>query len=562
MKKYIFLGILLMHQYSAWSQSTDGTLKSEEIDIIKPYQPILADAVKLNFTPESFANTSVKPELTFVTIPKIPEIHITTPQLKPIAISKEITNTYHPILFTKLGIGNYNALYANVVYNSIVNPKTSYGIDFLHHSNNAFKNNFQAIQHNNFQIFVNHFSKKIIYRMGGNVDFNKLYVPFSTYYTNKQAPFNYLKIQPEIAFNTTNEAFKNGSNSTTITPYYFNMKNKSSLIQANEWGLLFKNNILYNLNKSSIIGALVDINYNQYKFSRDNNSVDSAKILNTTYYGDTMAKHSQQNFLLQIKPSYTILFNNWKLQMGFNTAFSNNVFYWMPQISVYKNIIPSYLSFYANWESNVVKNSYQKIANEVPYIGLVNLKNNPEQNIHIGISGNSNNKFYYSIKGGVILNKHQYFITNPDTISNTILGVQYYDEAATTAHVQTNLGFKLIQNLEINVVADYFNYLVTKQFYAYSKPNFTGSLNATYSLKNKIIIKAGLHGASDYKTLFGHKTLTRKGFVDPYINLEYVYSKNLRLFLNANNFIDNKYQQLYGYNNYRLQLLGGLIFNF
>jgi hypothetical protein len=108
--KYLFIWFAMMPLVSAAQDNT-----TDEIEVLKPYQPILADAVKISFSPTIPTTVAEKPTYEYTIPTMLLSISNPTPDLKPVAYSKKNTALLQEkIGYLKLGYGNYNTPYAKL----------------------------------------------------------------------------------------------------------------------------------------------------------------------------------------------------------------------------------------------------------------------------------------------------------------------------------------------------------------------------------------------------------------------------------------------------------------
>ena len=104
-----------------FASAQEDEIKSQEIDIIKPYQPILADAVKIPFVPQIEKNKAEKQPVSYDVPAKLMEIPYTAPNLKPAAMPKDYNKEELPSVYAKIGIGNYYSPYIDLIYTNTKN---------------------------------------------------------------------------------------------------------------------------------------------------------------------------------------------------------------------------------------------------------------------------------------------------------------------------------------------------------------------------------------------------------------------------------------------------------
>jgi outer membrane receptor protein involved in Fe transport len=140
--------------------------------------------------------------------------------------------------------------------------------------------------------------------------------------------------------------------------------------------------------------------------------------------------------------------------------------------------------------------------------------------------------------------------------------VVYFDVNVLNIHAEA--GYEHNSKLNIGVKADYQKFNNDNDDIFWYKPTMKITLTGGYNIGDKILLKtdwfynSSVYAKSDDSS--GYTTL--KGWFDLNLGGEYIYRKNLSLFVKLNNLASVRYNQWYNYPSYRLNLMGGLSYSF
>jgi outer membrane cobalamin receptor len=95
-------------------------------------------------------------------------------------------------------------------------------------------------------------------------------------------------------------------------------------------------------------------------------------------------------------------------------------------------------------------------------------------------------------------------------------------------------------------------------------PTETYSVSAAYNLYNKFIFTLGVDGQGKRyaRQIGGNNNLVMKGFADLNLRVDYRLKGVVRFWVQGSNLINQRYQVWYGYNSYRLNIMGGISASF
>ena len=165
---------------------------------------------------------------------------------------------------------------------------------------------------------------------------------------------------------------------------------------------------------------------------------------------------------------------------------------------------------------------------------------------------------------------NQYFYVNDTTTELRNKFMVVYDDIMQT-HFLGEISYKTSDKFKIGLKGNFFVYDMSKEIEAWHLPTYTISLDARYSLDNKIIATANIYAMSKRKACLyeigddGQTMPIAKdldGAIDVNLGLEYRFTKRFSTFLDLNNITGARYYQWNQYANQRFNFMLGLTYAF
>jgi hypothetical protein len=379
--------------------------------------------------------------------------------------------------------------------------------------------------------------------LGGKIQFN----------SNKK---DSLKLNYALSFQLNN--YKDQANAYTTSKWFGNENNLSTI-----------NTFTYNFGREQFA---MELNYLRNQFSYG----EADKKLNTID-----SAYSITNNIITIKPSITTFaFNNrLKAQIGVDLSASNdsttNYFvYPMAEIkyALYDNLFIPYVGV----KGGLKRNTFQSLSTENPFMGSnpTLLNESTPYSVYLGMRGilTKNIEFNGSANYSEIRNRALFIRdTNAVHANNNQFSVVY--DTIQQLKIEAALSYHLVDKVNIDFIARFFNYQTKNQAYAWNLPIYQFTLRGNYALKDKFVFGVDFHGEGGRKTrVFDvlesggekNKQLYKElGFIlDANVSVEYRYTKRLSAFVWFNNIAAQQYFRWYKYPVQAFQLMGGLTFKF
>ena len=532
------------------AQNDKGTVKGENFDVVKAYEPVLADALKVDISPElpSYEDLAKnKPVFNDYYVPsRLLSLTYEPPALKPLPYGEGKGKTKDKItddlqhLWLRAGFGNLTTPLVDLSISSGKSDKFTLGANAFYNSSRG-KIDYQDFSRLGGLAYGKLFVGKNVLGLNASFTQHKL-----NYYGYNHADTTLIIIPDSIKqrYNTIGAGISIGSaleNDAEIT-YQLSLdyKNFGNIAKATENNI----NIYGNIDKA--LGENFEIGANSYFYYTNFKKNEFTTNLNA----------------LNITPTLTYRAAFGDFAVGASALLNKGKFYAFPYLNLQAHIIPEKLTLYGIWKKDVIENDYIALATANPFIDdELDIANSLRQERSIGVKGTIANTLSFNLKGFQTLTTQQALYTNKFTTPDRFSVL--YDSLTTATGGQLELGVKLSTKLNATLTTTYQKYKLTNQTNAWHLPNLKTNLTVEVHPIEK------LHLTTDFFVLQGIKARLANGsatnltaIIDLNLAAKYDIIKNLSLFANINNIIGKQYVQYYNYPNYGFNALGGLILKF
>jgi hypothetical protein len=220
--------------------------------------------------------------------------------------------------------------------------------------------------------------------------------------------------------------------------------------------------------------------------------------------------------------------------------------YFYPDVLFTFRVVPKFLRITTSLDGSLENNQAANTAYVNPWLlpgdTLFTLRNTDNQlRIKAGVSGNMNVSATYALDVSFTMFKDMLLFMN-DTVGVGNWFVPVYDDGnLLKVHGEVNYPFN--NKLTMSLLANYYDYNLSGQEYAWHRPDWDGSLKADYNLRNKIIASAtlSLTGPRHARIRAPENVVTLP--VHPNLNLgaEYRYTPSISFWVKCNNISYNRY---------------------
>lgn len=520
-----------------------GTL-IDEIEVVRPYKPVLADAVKIRRNPDLNSTKPFKPVLSYIIIDKKLDLNSNIKELQAQKMSDEreavLSNNY-----VKIGAGNFNTALGEVYVNTGRDEALQAGGYFKHLSQQG---NLEKQQFSNQEAGVFGRSVAEDYSLSGKLTYDRRATFFYGFDPVSSIPadrnrqrFSTIAAEGEV-MNNYSEA--SGFNyAASIKAYQF-----SNIDDARESSFLISGSVNkeikllnFGLNASADLTSTKDLAY---------------KIGNNLLRANPYVRFQSSGFELNLGVN---------IVQEFGTKGRLNIF---PAVSAEFPVVTGYAILFGGVNGDVLKTSLKDLASENPFMSKnIAIQNTVEKmNVFAGVKGNAGAAFGYKIMAYYkTIDNLQLFVNNPSLINR--FDAIYDNGNSKIFGLEGEMNVKASDVLNISGKAQIFNYDLATEKEAWFKPTLRLISNARAQINQKLFLDAELlfQGESFARlngTAGSYTSRTLKGFLDLSAGAEYKINNKTGVYLRANNLTGQSYQKYLFYPKMGLTVLGGINYSF
>lgn len=534
MKRNSILTILAVAMINSYGFAQKNL--SEEVNVVRQYKPILAEAIKINSNPEIKIEEKGKenPSYSFLSHRIDSTLKINAAQVEKMK-NESISKLYKT--YIRVGGGNAKTSYVEAWANNLRSKEWVLGAHLKHLSQSGSIENMAYSEN-----LVNLYAKRIYTKqsLGLNVLYNRDVNHFYGYdhstdkYNAKEVKQNYnvLGFQSELSSNA--KLFN--SLSYTGNLEFYTLKDKYK-VSENRFG----------------ISGMAKYQEYQSKIGIDiANTTDSLNIKNNIFF---------------VEPSIHLKQSGINIELGFSAYQEfgdNSLFHLYPKVDANYRLADIDAVVYAGLNGKIKKNSIKDFYTENPFIGNhIKIQNTNEKiNLFAGIRGKIDLKNTYQINVSYkSLSRVAYFVANKDKYRT--YNVIYDGPSSSETNFNIYYAHQSSEKLRLYTNFDYNIYKTDTLREALHKPASIFRLGTNYNIANKFLLDAQLFSYSKMYSVdeIGNiKTL--KGGVDLNIGIDYRYSKIISVYLNLNNVLNYKREQFNYYSGLGFQAMLGASFRF
>ena len=520
-----------------------GTLL-EEIEVVRPYKPVLADAVKIRRNPDMNTVAAFKPVLTYIIIDKKLDLNTNIKELQAQKMADELpallSNNY-----IKAGAGNLNTALGEIYISTGKDEALQAGA-FIKHLSQKGSMELQQFSKQEFGLFGRSITDD--YALSGKLIYDRNTSNFYGFDPLSAVAADMSKLRFSTIGGEAELVSKYSKNSSynyfaNINAYQF-----SNIEDARESSLLLRGS----LNKE----------VKQTNFGV-NTSIDLTSTKDQSY--------QFSNNILRANPYIKLKAKGFNLDLGanivqeFGTQSRLNIF---PAVFAELPIILGYATIFAGVNGDVLKTNLRDLAFENPYLNKnIAIKNSLEKmNIYGGVKGNASAEFGYKIMAWYKTIDDLQLFVNSQTLTNRFETV-YDNGQSNILGLEGEINVKASEFLNLNGKAQLLNYTLASEKEAWFKPSLRLMSNAKFQINRKVIVDAEvLFQDNVYARVNGTPgTFASKnidGFIDLSAGAEYKVTSKIGVYIRANNLLGQQYQRFLYYPRLGMNVLGGVNYAF
>lgn len=372
-------------------------------------------------------------------------------------------------------------------------------------------------------------------------------------YTQAGALFKLFSTNQQSAFQHNSEiAYQYFSSHTAMEEH--NFRGKTNL-----------NSVLEN----GRIGVAFDIDNYFYKKPSE---ILPNYLYRATEFGNTS--------VIKLSPYYVLTGKNWDISLGASLfaiiGETQRPVSGAANITGKAGLIPDLFYLYGGIVGDIQHNSYSSMMKENKYISPdVNLQDTyTPLNIYTGLKLKVMDGLLFDGYLGYKIIRDQYFFVNRiveyvdpslagganDAFLNTFDVTTEKDASLLT--VDLCLLFDRVDGLDISVSSRYNKWNVTQNQFAWHKPTWEISVQATYKINNQWSAGIGYNFMGDHKALVQGQVIEMNDVHDINANVSYKFNNWLHVFGQVRNAMHSSYDTYYGYKAFGINGLIGASFTF
>ena len=330
----------------------------------------------------------------------------------------------------------------------------------------------------------------------------------------------------------------------------------------NDWGLDYRLDVYFQNhedNRSASennFGATAEIT----KWFNKKNPLSIRMGASNTSFADLTTEAALDNYF--VEPTFSFYRDNWSAKVGGQFAYGNNETYIYPVINVQVRVLDSRIVAFAGSDGQLSPQNFLSLSRRNPYINtnFDSLYNTSLLDIYGGIKGEYN-RISYQLKGSYqIAENLPFFLPSPDDsrLFDLVVDNGSIIELSASADYQMNeqLSFSasaVQQIINLDTLAA-----------AFHMPTLTIDGKAAYTfLKGDLTVWSGITFQNGVPILNETLEVERLGsLVDLSLGVDYYFSDRFGLFLHGYNLLNNTRQRWQAYPIVGTNVLGGLMMRF
>ncbi|MGB4773834.1 MAG: hypothetical protein WBP45_01560 [Daejeonella sp.] len=549
--KYVILSGLLGTSAVIFAQdkkdeATNSAL-NEEIEIVRPYKPILADAVKIKINPDLTDNKPFKPQLTYSILDKKLELNTNIAPLQ----SRGLTAERETILknnYVKVGAGSLNTGLAEIYLNTGKDEGLQAGV-FIRHLSQQGSINKQQFSNQQIGVFGRSIYDQIT--INGKVSYDRKATYFYGISPSLPVPSADPAKQRFNIFEADGELMSNYDEDSEELKY---------AVKANVYSF---SNIFKGRERAALISA---------GGSKALNKFDFGLQASADFTGAEDSLYSISNTILRANPYVKYGTDAVLLNVGLNlvqeTGLKNRLNV-LPAVSAEFQIKEDYARLFTGINGDVLKTSLRDMSLENPYLNNnVIIQNAVEKsNIYGGVKGNAGSSFGYKVMVSYKTIENLPLFMN-DSLNVNRFNIIYDQGKSNTLGFEGEISIKKSDMFSLTSKIQFANYnMATEE--AWFKPgirlltNVKGQITKKLSLDGEVLF----NGETSAKVISlipirKEQIIMVKSFIDFSMGTEYRINNKLGLYIRANNILGTQYQQYLYYQKLGLNIFGGVNFSF
>jgi hypothetical protein len=530
---------LLLLCLGIWSLNVQAQV-SEDITVKTKFDAKLNDAKKYDLQPKFPKADTVKNALDYDIVSKLLEQQYDPPKIRPIAYKLDKLQKEYKGM-AKLGAGNPNTLLGQIQYRDAINKQLIAGLE-IDHLGSKNKN----IANQNFRETAANINGSYYAKQGFQAD-GKIGLNSRDFY---YYAYNFIDSTAGLEIESPDALQR-----YTKFDVAASIKNAERTVLDFNYGLGFDFYRLTDNYSSNEIGFNVELNAQKWFQEKSYFNVDIETDL--TRFEDTSIQNLHNFF---IRPAFLFQGSVFNAKVGANLGFSNDVFFPFPDVNISYELL-DFLTLFAGAEGTLYKNNLNNTSLYNPYINTTfNIQNTSIYHFFAGVKGNVG-VINYDVQAGVKrANDLALFLDNPILENGFRRKFEVLYDTATIFNINGTINTKEINGISFGGTVDLNTYSLRVEEKPWHLPTFSLNGFVKYTgLDNNLQVKADLfmENGIPYLNELGEAD-NQNALFDLSVSADYFFSDNIGIFIQLNNLANNKRIRWNGYENYGLNIIGGI----
>lgn len=524
---------------------------SEEIVVTTSYKPVLADAVKIRRNPDLEDTSPFKAPLTYSTLDKRltkdNEIQQLDAMKRPPERDSVPSNNY-----VRAGLGSMKTTFAEGYFGNGKDEALQIGGYVKHFAQSGTEFEKQNESRNELAVFGKSIVDEHVFT--GKINYKRRGVNFYGY--DKLA-----ETLPE--FEPQKQTFNTIGAEGEVTKKYTGAENEFTYA-AKIQGYIFSNAFSAKEN-NLVLSGFLNKTVKQF-YAGVAGSLDLSTQKDIAY--------SENNSIIRANPYIKLQGDNYKVDAGVTIAKEfglNDRFFIFPAAKLELQVIPKYVRLFAEATGDVNKASIRNFADINPFIGEnIQLRNSVDQlNISLGLKGTlaPGLGFKATFFRNSVKDMPLFVNTFDETAVNNKFGVIYDLGRSRVSGFNGELDFKATDDFNIFGRVEFKDYKMNTEIEAWNLPKFKLTAGTVIRINDKVNVTGSLVlRGSTYDKWIDEENVVRRASISSYVDLnggvEYKATKQLSIFVQANNLLNNTNPTWLYYNNYGFNIFGGVGYAF
>jgi hypothetical protein len=542
MKQLIIIGCLLAG--FGFSVHAQDTAKRRTIDITSSFKPVLRDAVKINFNAAPPVADTARPRLNYTIPAQYLFLNYQPGEMKPVALQADSLLPWENDNYIKIGVGNVHLPYIRTGF-SFGDGRTTFFNIFANQlsSKGTLPNQKNSLTDVKLMGTVKT-AKNLEWT--GSIGFKN-----DDYYLYGYKPDS-LKI-PADSLRQQFQTYEGRISFRNIEPTEFGLTYhpdlKASVFTDNHNPKASETNTILNLPLEKAIGKTF--------------AFDLGFTANLTNYRPPSGPNLQNN-LYYVSPAFLVKTANLFLQASVVPSWDNKAFTLLPNFMADISTSDQRFGIQLGWIGYYDKGSYQRFESINPWLAQPTLLLNTRmQERYAGFKGSLDNHFSYSAKVGFLQYKNMPLFVN-DTLHGGNQFAIRYETSMEALQLHGELSY--IQGDVFSATASLNVNQYTKlktEAKAWGLLPFEFNTSLKWQAFKDFWAKVDLFAfdGAQYRATNG-ESFKGDGAFDLNAGVEFRITRQLNLWVQLNNLLNDKYERWHQYPVYGFNLLGGIVFSF